>query len=90
MMREYVEGHRFNETKYVGNPYPIVVVKGCIRCDGKDKAFMAWCPTGEVDNAKELAQQHFNTYLNKECTCMWPENPEGKSPLCPIHAEAQG
>lgn len=87
MIREYVDGHKFNGKKMVHiHGVKAFMVKGCVRCDGKERAFIGWCPS-HINNAEDIAQAYFDSYLKSECVCMNPENTEGLNPPCPVHGD---
>jgi len=87
VIREYMEGDKFNRTEQFKAPTPphrkMWFVKGAIKCDGVRMAFAAW------DKNKCEAEKHFQTFLDPRCICDMT-NRDGKNPPCPVHAEAQG
>jgi hypothetical protein len=82
MIREYIEGHDFNSTAHTRLPIPpherVWIIKGAIRCDGVAHAFSAWGHT------LPEAQEEFDSFLNKECTCVFRSDPNN----CTIHRRA--
>ena len=83
MIREYIQGHKFNQTTQSELTFPprrkMWFVKGAIMVDGAPQAFAAW------DYNRGEAEARFQTFLNLECVCTHPANPQGFNPRCPIH-----
>lgn len=82
MIREYIEGHRFNEKaelEILGKKRKIV--KGVICVDGIPRAYAAW------GDSYTVAQKYFDTFLDSECVCVWPKNPNGTNPECLVHKD---
>ena len=84
MIREYVEGHKFNGIRWAKHPLThrkVCFVRGVIRCDNTEKSFAA------LGKNLAEAQKTFDTYLLEECNCDYGSDPG----LCPIHRmEAAG
>ena len=80
MIREYIEGHKFNSTKKIKSTLPphrmIWFIKGVIKCDGVLMAFAAW------DRDKMKAKKRFQTFLDPKCTCTYYKS---QTVPCRIH-----
>ena len=80
MIREYVEGHKWNGTKdTVYGKRKYVIARFVIRVDGELQGFIAW-----GDTSKE-AKMLVKTFSRTNCICRYPENRLGETPPCPVH-----
>ena len=80
MIREYVEGHKFNGVRWAKTPFgnnKVCFVRGVIRHDGIDEGFASW------GKSQHEAQAEFNTFLHAECICSKGIDAN----KCPIHGD---
>ncbi len=86
MIREYVDGHKFNGITWSKAPQGaghkrVCFVKGAIKCNGVPMGFAAW------DYTLRGAEKIFQIYLDPRCICVVPTNKYGETPKCPVHGD---